>query len=185
MTKDEFIGELDKALVGLPVQDLKDRLMYYTELIEGRMEGGLSEEAAVASVGTVGETVGRIMSEISIGNLVTKRPRRKTKRDKGKALLMVLGFPIWFPLTVAAFALFLAFNITIAAVLFALFVVDLALAAAGFLAMFVSIPIFFSGNIMGGIFVMGAGLLCLGLVPFSISKSSPVSTGLLSFIEAA
>ena len=62
MTKQEFLAELREKLKGLPEQDLEERLSFYSESIEDRMEDGLSEEEAVAGVGTVEEIVAQALT---------------------------------------------------------------------------------------------------------------------------
>lgn len=41
MSKQEFLAELRKALSGLPQGDIEDRLTFYSEMIDDRMEEGL------------------------------------------------------------------------------------------------------------------------------------------------
>ncbi len=42
MTKQEFIAELRKGLSGLPKKELEERLTFYSEMIDDRMEEGLT-----------------------------------------------------------------------------------------------------------------------------------------------
>ena len=58
MTKYEFLEKLKSGLHGLPDKELKSSLEYYGEMIDERIEGGLSEEDAVAQLGDP-ETVAR------------------------------------------------------------------------------------------------------------------------------
>ena len=53
MTKIEFILSLSRALQGLPQSDVTERLEFYNEMIDDRIEDGLSEEEAVAAIGSV------------------------------------------------------------------------------------------------------------------------------------
>lgn len=57
MNKQEFLAELQKGLSGLPQEDRDERLTFYGEMLDDRMEEGLSEEEAVAAVGSVEEIV--------------------------------------------------------------------------------------------------------------------------------
>lgn len=47
MNKQEFLVKLRKGLSGLPKEDIEERLTFYSEMIDDRMEEGLSEEEAV------------------------------------------------------------------------------------------------------------------------------------------
>ena len=51
MNKQEFIVALCDRLVGLPEQEVEDRIGFYCEMIDDRIEDGLSEEDAVAAIG--------------------------------------------------------------------------------------------------------------------------------------
>ena len=44
MNKQEFFEQLRKGLSGLPKDDIEERLTFYKEMIEDRIEDGLSEE---------------------------------------------------------------------------------------------------------------------------------------------
>ena len=57
MRKQEFLAKLRKGLSGLPQDDIEERLIFYSEMIEDRKEEGLSEEEAVAAIGSVDEIV--------------------------------------------------------------------------------------------------------------------------------
>ena len=58
MNKQEFLAGLQKGLSGLPQEDVEERLTFYGEMLDDRMEEGLSEEEAVAAAGSVEEIVG-------------------------------------------------------------------------------------------------------------------------------
>ena len=51
MTKQEFIIKLTLELHGLPKADIEERVGFYSEMIDDRIEAGLSEEEAVADIG--------------------------------------------------------------------------------------------------------------------------------------
>ena len=55
MNKQEFLAQLRKGLSGLPQDDIEERLTFYSEMIEDQTEEGLSEDEAVAQIGSVDE----------------------------------------------------------------------------------------------------------------------------------
>ena len=63
MKKDAFLDLLRRGLDGLPQEELAERLSFYREMIEDRMEEGLSEEAAVAEIGPADQLVAQIRAE--------------------------------------------------------------------------------------------------------------------------
>ncbi len=55
MNKSEFISALEQKLKGLPREDVEQSIAFYEEMIQDRMEEGLSEEEATAAIGSVEE----------------------------------------------------------------------------------------------------------------------------------
>ncbi len=99
MTKLKFILSLHDKLSGLPQDEVEERISFYSEMIEDRMEEGLSEEDAVAAVGTVEEIAAQIEAEISslkgASNIQTTKNIKSKKQFKAwEIVLLVLGSPI-------------------------------------------------------------------------------------------
>ena len=105
MRKDEFLNELRNRLVGLPKDDLENRISFYDEMIEDRIDEGKTEEAAVEEVGPVEEVVRQIASETSLVKLVKEKATPKRSLKTWEIILLILGFPLWFPLVLVAFIL--------------------------------------------------------------------------------
>ena len=57
MLKTEFLEQLRAGLAGLPQEDIDGRVAFYSEMIDDRMEEGLSEEEAVAGAGKISDIV--------------------------------------------------------------------------------------------------------------------------------
>ena len=53
MNKKDFLFSLEKALSGLPKEEVEERLAFYDEIIEDRVEDGLSEEQADMEIGSL------------------------------------------------------------------------------------------------------------------------------------
>ena len=73
MNKQEFINELKCGLSGLSDADLNERLNFYSEMIDDRIEEGFSEEEAVAQIGSVNDIISQIASEMSLTKLVKEK----------------------------------------------------------------------------------------------------------------
>ena len=94
MTRDEFLGRL-------PAEQVEETKAFYAEAIADRMEDGMSEEEAVAAMGTPGEVAEATLDDLPAVPRAIARTRRRST-----ALLWVLtivGSPVWVPL-LAAFA---------------------------------------------------------------------------------
>ena len=57
MTKHEFLQQLKEKMKGLPEADIEDCVNFYSEMIDDRIEEGLSEEEAVKDIGDADEIV--------------------------------------------------------------------------------------------------------------------------------
>ncbi len=61
MNKEQFLASLRARLIGLPQADLERTLQYYREMIDDRIEEGMSEYQAVADVGNPAELAAAIL----------------------------------------------------------------------------------------------------------------------------
>lgn len=136
MNKYEFMGIIREKLRGLPDAEVADRLMFYGEMIDDLMEEGLSEEEAVARIGTADEVAARIKSEATFeGVLVTekeekrkkfRKPREKRPLRALEIVLLVIGFPLWFAVVLGAVGVALTLGIGAVGVAITLAVVGVA-----------------------------------------------------------
>ncbi len=81
MSKQEFLERLQNGLHGLPKEDIDERLMFYSEMIDDRAEEGLSEEQAVSAVGDVEEIVRQVIADTPLAKIAKERikPKRRLK----------------------------------------------------------------------------------------------------------
>jgi len=116
MTKNEFLNRLRARLSDLPKNEVEERLGFYSEMIDDRVEEGLTEEAAVTELGSV-ETVARqIISEIPIMKIVKDKMKPKRRFRAWEIVLLAVGSPVWLSLLIAAFAVLLSLYIVLWAV---------------------------------------------------------------------
>ena len=73
MNKQEFLMRLSKGLSGLPKDDVEERLSFYSEMIDDRIEDGLSEDAAVSEIGDVDKIISQIIRETPITKLAKEK----------------------------------------------------------------------------------------------------------------
>lgn len=105
MNKKEFLAELRRNLSGLPRDELEDKLSFYEEMINDRIDEGKSEEQAIADIGTTDEAVRQIASQTKFTTLVKERIKPKRELKGWEIALIILGFPLWFPLIMTFFVL--------------------------------------------------------------------------------
>ena len=163
MDKKEFLWRLMDGLSGLPMEDIDRSLDYYSEMIEDRMEEGLSEEEAVAAMGPVEEICAQILSEIPLSRLVKEAVRPKRKLRVWEIVLLVLGSPVWVPLVGAAIVTVLAVYLSVWAVLLSLYAIDLSVAVVGLAGVVTLFRMLSMGQTAEGILFLGVGMVCIGL----------------------
>ena len=185
MTKREFLSELRAALAWLPREDIEERTAFYTEMIDDRIEEGLSESEAVAEVGSVDEIAEQTLAEIPLSKLVKQRMTPKRSLRGWEKALIVLGFPVWFPLLTASAALLLALLVCVFALIIALWAVELALWAAAAGCIVLSVISFSRGQMMPGVAALGAALVSAGLALLAYYGCVAATRGLLRLTKTA
>ncbi len=162
MNKQQFLAELERGLCGLPQEDIEERLGFYSEMIDDRMEEGLSEEEAVAGVGSVEEIVSQIVAEIPLSKLVKEKMLPK-EIDAWVIVLVVLGFPIWLPLLIASAAIIFSMYVVLWALIVSLWAVFVAVVACAPACVILCIVLVCTGEGVAGLALLGAGLACAGV----------------------
>ena len=155
MTKNQFLQSLQERLSALPREEREERLNFYSEMIDDRMEEGLSEEEAVSAVGSADEIAGQIIEEYT----PEKKKAPEKEHNAGKTALIIAGSPVWFPILLALAAV--SFSVWIS--LWAIFGAVCGGAVGGLVG---SVLIIVGGNVSSGLFLLGCGLTCGGLAVF-------------------
>ena len=109
MSKEVFLNALRMRLNSLPQKEVDERVSFYQEMIEDRIDEGKTEDEAIAEIGTVDEVVEQIAAETPLVNLVKEKIRPKRRLRAWEIVLIIVGFPLWFPLVLVASILFLVF----------------------------------------------------------------------------
>lgn len=178
MNKQEFLELLRKGLYGLPQEDIEERIAFYAEMIDDRIEEGISETEAIAAVGPVEEIVFQTVSEIPFAKIA--KERIKTKRLKvWEIVLLVLGSPIWLSLSIAAVAVILALYVSLWSVIISLWAVFVSFAACALGCVVGGAVFICKGDIYAGIATISAGIVCAGFGIFMFYGSKSASKGVL------
>ena len=117
MTKKDFLATLRKKLRALPMSEVRERLGFYSEIIDDKMEEGLSECEAVADVGDIDEIAEQILAEVEI-------PIKKSKAHASpwQIALLIIGSPVWFPILLSVYAVMWSVVITLWAIELPMFI---------------------------------------------------------------
>ena len=130
MTKQEFENKLKKRLRGLPIRDVEDQMSFYSEMIDDRMEDGLSEEEAVADIGTVEKIATQIIKGIALTRTQNAEPEKNNSLKLWEILFIILGSPLWISLLIAAFAVIISIYAVLWSLIVSLWAVFVSLAAS-------------------------------------------------------
>jgi uncharacterized membrane protein len=163
-TKRDFLKDLRKRLSGLPRRDADERVSFYGELIDDRMEEGLSEADAVAAVGDVEKIAAQVLASAQEEGRKVRKPRRL---QSWELVLLIAGAPLWLPLLLAAVSVVLSVFVAFWAIIASLWAAFAALALSGIAAVPGSILLMVFGNGLAGLLLLSGGLLCLGLACFA------------------
>ena len=162
MNRESFLKELREKLSGLPQDDIDERAAFYSEMINDRIEDGLSEEEAVKEIGSVDSIVEQVMSEIPFTALVKEKVKHRRKLKAWEIVLLILGSPVWLPLVLSAGVVLFSVYIVIWSLVITVYAVTVAMAASA-VGCFAGIFVYLAkGNPMGAVFCAGAGLVCAG-----------------------
>ena len=166
MTKKEFIESLRAQLSGLPKDELDERLAFYSEMIDDRMEEGLAEEEAVGDIGSVEDIAAQIIAETPLVKLVKDKIKPKRKLRAWEIVLIAVGLPVWLPLLLAAFVVILSLYVVIWSVMLSLWAVFATVALSGVGCIAFGVCLIVLGKLYLGLASIGAGMFCAGLSIF-------------------
>ena len=183
MNKEMFLEELKRKLIGLPQADIDERLAFYSEMIDDRIEDGLTEEEAVAKVGSVDEIVAQIMSEIPLTKLVKEKVKPKRSLRVWEIVLIVLGFPVWFPLLIAFLAIVFAVYVVIWSLAIAVYAVTLGITVSALACIPGTIICIIAHRLIAAVFCLGAGVLLAGIAILLFFACIGITKGMLKLTK--
>ncbi len=163
MTKQEFLNELEGLLEGLPKADIEERITFYSEMIDDRIEDGILEEDAVSECGSVSRIAAQIIADIPLSRLVKENLRPRKKLSAWEIILLVCGSPLWLSLIIAAFSVGVSIYLSLWSVIISLWAAFASVAGSGFGITLAGVGFAVSGKTLTGVALIGAGVFCAGL----------------------
>lgn len=177
MNKREFLARLGEGLSCLPHADVMERLNFFEEMIDDYVEEGLSEEEAVARVGSVDAIVAQTVADAPLVKLVKERARPKRKLRAWEIVLIAAGSPVWAPLLLSALVVIAAICISLWAVILSLWAVSVALAVCTPVGIALGVLMIVQGSLASGLGAIAIGLVSAGLAIFSFFGCRELSRG--------
>ena len=179
MSKKEFLAQLRKGLSGLPKEDIEERLAFYSEMIEDRMEEGLSQEEAVMAAGDAAEIAAQIVADTPLLIIAKERIRPRRRLNLWEVVLLALGSPIWLSLGIAAAAVILSLYVSFWAVIVSLWAVFASFAVCAVGGILACVVFIAGGKNASGFAMLAAGIICSGLSILMFMGCKAVSKGTL------
>lgn len=179
MNKQAFLTVLRSALSGLPQEDTEERLAFYSEMIDDRMEEGLSEEEAVADIGPVNKIVSQALADVPLMKLVKEKVKPKRSLKGWEIALIILGSPLWISLLAVGFSLVVALYAVIFSLVVSLWAVEVALWSAWIGGVVSAVIFFVQGHTVPAFAWLGAGIFCAGLAMLFLFVVTPATKGLV------
>ena len=166
MNKQEFLNNLKIKLLGLPKEEVEERLNFYSEMIEDRIEDGLSEEDAILDIGSIDEITAQIISEIPIMKIAKERITPNRKLKVWEIILFIICSPLLLGLSISLFIVVLSLYIVLWAIVVAIWAIFVSLGVSGIASIPIGVYFTSIGYLSSGLFVIGGGVICIGLAIF-------------------
>lgn len=179
MNKMEFLNNLSAQISMYPSEETNKSLDYYAEIIEDRIEDGMTEEEAVASLGFVEEIAEQIKCELPFSTIVKYKAKEKTNGGRVPVwaiILIVLGSPIW----IAIGAVVLSVYIVLWTMNLALWMMDLGLAMGGASCIVSALVMIIKGSFASVAVYFGVALILVGISIIVFLGCLYISKGLIA-----
>ena len=163
MRKQDFIKELRLNLSFLPKEEIDDRISFYSELIDDKIEEGVKEEDAIKSIGSIDEIINQIIDEMPLSKIAKDKIKPKRKLRGLEIALIIVGSPIWLSLLLSLIAVLFSLYIigwSIVISIWAILISLIAVLVAGIVLTIISL---FSNIYIVALSYLGATLVILGL----------------------
>lgn len=185
MNKQEYLESIRSRISAMPADDVNRFMDYYSEMIDDRVEDGLSEEEAVADMGSPDAAVEQILEDMPLTKLVKEKIKPKHELKAWEVVLIVLGSPVWIPLLITAAVLLLTLWIVAFALLISFYAVVLSFVVAGIGGLICTIHLFVAHSPYTAVLMLGAALIGIGIAILFVVSVKPVTVGIFKVCKAS
>ena len=185
MTKYEFLAELQKDLASLPTAEARERLNFYSEMIDDLVDDGMTEEEAVAKISgdringedtvevtpinEAPDTVTDIPTPVVEAPSPVNTPTPKSEKKKRGSMtplaitLLVLGSPLWVSLLIGLVSVVFSVYVSIWSAVISLWAVPTVLGVAALIVLVQCIVFLITTGPLAAISLLGAAFVCAGI----------------------
>ena len=179
MDKFEFMTTLEDGIKALPEKDRREILNYYSEMIDDRIEDGLSEEEAVSDVGDVNEIIKQILRDTPLTKLVKEKVKTRRSLRAWEIILLILGSPVLLPILIAMAAVIFSVGVAFWALVFSISGAAFAFAVATIAAFAGAIVFVIKTGTIAGLGMIGIALTMAGLAILFYFAAKAAAKGLV------
>ena len=162
MTKQAFLAELEAGLSALPKSEVEERLSFYREMIDDRMEEGLSEEEAVRAVGSVKEIIGQSLTDKSLLHQIKDRILPDRRLTGLEIALIILGAPLWLSLLAGVLVICTSGYVVAWSVVVTAWALFVSLIASSVGTLFCAVVYIIRDSAVSAVAIAGVSLICAG-----------------------
>ena len=166
MTKAEFLSSLQIKLCGLPSDEVREHVTFYGEMIDDRVEEGLSEEAAVSAIGSVDMIASQIIRQLPLGAKEKEKESKKRRLGAKNTILIILGSPLWISLAAAVLAILISLYACLWSIVVSAFAIFVSVALSAPLALVPGIVNLACGEALLGSTLISSALVFAGVAIF-------------------
>lgn len=163
MRKQDFIKELRLNLSFLPKEEIDDRISFYSELIDDKIEEGVKEEDAIKSIGSIDEIIDQIINDMPLSKIAKDKIKPKRKLSGLEITLIIVGSPIWLSLLLSLIAVLFSLYIIGWSIIISVWAILISLIAVLVAGIVLTIISLFSNIYIVALSYLGATLVILGL----------------------
>lgn len=180
MYREPFLEAIRNRLYGLPQGDIDKFIDYYSEMIDDRMEDGLTEEQAVIAMGSVDEIVEQILMDMSLPKLMKAKASHSRALRVWEIILLIIGSPVWAPILLALIVVVLSLCVAFLSIMVSMYAVDLSFLLAGIVSVGGGIVLVFTGQFVQALLALGTGLVLVGTAVLMFFAFNKVAFGMIS-----
>lgn len=163
MNKKEFLEKLRIKLNGIPKEDLDERINFYDEAIDDRIEEGLTEFKAIEELGSIDDIYNQIVSDIPISKLVKDKVLPNRSLKVWEIILIIISSPIWASLLIALISIIISLYLVLWSLILAIWAIVLSVSISGIAGIIGFIILLVQGKLVSGFVILGVGLILCGL----------------------
>lgn len=162
MTKNEFLTDLKRKLKPMEKGEIQKTLDYYAEMIDDRMDEGMTEQEAVNDIGSVHDIAKELLLNTGLLTLVKAKVKPERKLRAWEIALIVMAAPIWLPIAAVLTGVMLVAYIVMWVVCIALWAGTVAITVSGAGGV-IAWGLFLGTNMPFAFFILGCAFVCCGL----------------------